>query len=379
MYFKEMQHLLDRFTSWRIPGCTCVVYKGSEKVFKGSSGFSDMENNKLMNGDELMYMYSCTKVVTAVATMQLLEKGLLHIYDPLSYYIPDFANTKVKCIVDGQEKLKDPDREITLYDLVSMTAGYTYDIDNEEITKMRSETDGRCPTMEFVKAASRIPLESEPGEEWHYSICADITAGVVETVSGLKFRDYCRINIFEPLEMTDTSFVRDKDKDGRFAVEYEYDDNKGKPCFYGPQNNWFILGPEFDSGGAGVISTVDDMAKLGAALSCGGKGPNGNKILSSSAIDLMSQNHLSSSQSQTMDWAALKGYGYGVFVRTHIDRSISGSMSPLGEFGWTGAAGAFMVCDPINNYSLFYSHYMLNNQETYTNPRLRNVMYHCFD
>jgi CubicO group peptidase (beta-lactamase class C family) len=375
MNFNCMDELLDRFTAWRIPGCTCDIYLNHDRIYKNSSGYSDVESQKKMQGNELMYMYSASKVITAVATMQLIEKGLIHLNDNLSQYIKEFSDTQV--IDRSTGKITPAESEITLYDLVSMTSGYDYNIDGPSIKKMIEDTDGKCPTVEFAKAAAKMPVVFQPGQEWLYGIGADIMGAVVEVVSGMKYSDYCRKYIFDPVGMNDTTFRISETDRSRFATQYYFDDAQGKFSRENSQSNYFILGPEFDSGGAGVISTVDDMALFADMLACGGETADGKKILSSSSVNLMRQNHLNDRQMHFYNWGALKGYGYGVFVRTHMDNGISGSLAPLGEFGWTGAAGAFLVSDPVNKISLFYAHYMLNNQETFTNPRLRNTAYGC--
>ena len=137
-----------------------------------------------------------------------------------------------------------------------------------------------------------------------------------------------------------------------------------------------ILGDRYDSGGAGIITSVPDYAKLCAALANGGS-LNGEKIISRGTIDLWRTNQLDENQMKQFNWAHLSGYGYGLGVRTMIDRAKSGSNGPFGECGWGGAAGAVSLIDPDNNVSLFYAHHMLNNQEAYVLPRMRNVLYTC--
>ena len=141
--------------------------------------------------------------------------------------------------------------------------------------------------------------------------------------------------------------------------------------------NELVFGENYDSGGAGIITTVDDYAKFAAALANSGTGLNNNRILSSATVRLMKTNQLNEAQRKTMNWRRLRGYGYGLGVRTLIDKAESGSNSSIGEIGWGGAAGATIIADTEEKVALFYAHHMLNPQEEYYQPRLRNVLYSC--
>ena len=143
----------------------------------------------------------------------------------------------------------------------------------------------------------------------------------------------------------------------------------------------FIFGSEYDSGGAGLVSTVSDMAKFADVMSARGLTREGARILAPRTVDLMRRNHLKTIPASLSSFAnnELVGYGYGLGVRTMVDPAAGGAPSPVGEFGWTGAAGAYMLMDPENELAMFYAHHMTNNQEDYTAPRLRNVLYSCLD
>ena len=138
-----------------------------------------------------------------------------------------------------------------------------------------------------------------------------------------------------------------------------------------------VLGSEYDSGGAGVTTSVEDYSKFASALANGGVGRNGEKIISAGTIDLLRTNQLGDVQMEDFNWQQLRGYGYGLGVRTLVDVAKSGSCGNIGEFGWGGAAGATVLIDPSVGLSVFYTHHMLNPQEEYYQPRLRNVVYSC--
>ena len=144
-----------------------------------------------------------------------------------------------------------------------------------------------------------------------------------------------------------------------------------------PLENEFVLGSEYESGGAGLISCVDDYAKFSAAMANGGNTPDGNRILSPKTIDLMRTNRLNPTQMKDFDWSFLGGYGYGLGVRTMIDPVRCGANSPVGEFGWDGAAGCYVIIDPENRISLFYAQQMREGLGYYVHPRIRNILYSC--
>ena len=141
--------------------------------------------------------------------------------------------------------------------------------------------------------------------------------------------------------------------------------------------NEFIHGEEYDSGGAGIITTVSDYVKLAQALANNGVGLTGERILSANTIDLMRTNTLDENQIKTFDWKQLSGYGYGLGVRTMIDRAQGGSIGNIGEFGWGGAAGASVYIDPAVKLAAVYAKHTLNPREEYYQPRVRNVLYAC--
>jgi len=217
-----------------------------------------------------------------------------------------------------------------------------------------------------------------------------VLGAVVEVISGKRFRDYVKENIFDPLDMQNSLYHNESVRD-RMAVQYKYfdggaEDNIARQAgaiaaadgYYKPvgQETTGVLGPEFDSGGGGITTTIADYSKFCTALANGGVGATGEKILSSGTIDLLRTNQLSERQMKNFIWPQLKGYGYGLGVRTLIDKA-AGSTGNLGEFGWGGAAGATVLVDPKEKLSVFYAHQMLNPQESYYQPRLRNVVYGC--
>ncbi len=373
MNFAPLGEFIDSLIDRGIPSADVTVLRDHETLYRHMAGWRDREAGVPLRGDELYFMYSCSKPVTVTAAMQLFERGLFLLNDPLYEYMPEFRDMTVR---DGEGNLRPAKNPILIRHLFSMTAGLDYDLRAPAIQAMRQETGGRCPTRAAVRAIARGPLSFEPGEHWQYSLCHDVLAALVEVISGRRFADYVRENIFDPLGMTRSAYHKAGQEDAAFAAQYRYDDEKRRAERV-PLAAEHVLGPDYDSGGAGVISCAADYAKFVDAMACGGVGATGERVLSRAAIDLMRENQLGPAQMKDFNWSQMAGYGYGLGVRTVVDRAAGGVMSPLGEFGWGGAAGAYVMIDPANRLSVFYAQHMLNNKEPYVHPRLRNITYAC--
>ncbi|MFR1849314.1 serine hydrolase domain-containing protein [Hominilimicola sp.] len=383
MNFEYMKNFMDSLTEWIIPGNSVVIYKDGKKVFEYSSGYSDLEKKIKKTGEEQLYIYSCSKVATVTAALQLYEQGKFLLSDPLYEYLPEFKKMYVK---DG-DRIKAAENPITIRDLFTMTAGLSYATNTPAFEKARKLTDGKMDTRTVIKCLAEEPLLFEPGARWNYSLCHDVLAVLAEVVSGMRFSEYMKKHIFEPLDMNNSYYHTPNDviispqyiygiQDTKNIVELQQKEHTTGVVkrAYG---NELVFGENYDSGGAGIITTVDDYAKFAAALANSGTGLNNNRILSSATVKLMKTNQLNEAQRKTMNWRRLRGYGYGLGVRTLIDKAESGSNSSIGEIGWGGAAGATIIADTEEKVALFYAHHMLNPQEEYYQPRLRNVLYSC--
>ena len=383
MNFEYMKNFMDSLTEWIIPGNSVVIYKDGKKVFEYSSGYSDLEKKIKKTGKEQLYIYSCSKVATVTAALQLYEQGKFLLSDPLYEYLPEFKKMYVK---DG-DRIKAAENPITIRDLFTMTAGLSYATNTPAFEKARKLTDGKMDTRTVIKCLAEEPLLFEPGARWNYSLCHDVLAVLAEVVSGMRFSEYMKKNIFEPLDMNNSYYHAPNDVIISPQYIYEIQDTKNIVELQQKEHttgvvkraygNELVFGENYDSGGAGIITTVDDYAKFAAALANSGTGLNNNRILSSATVKLMKTNQLNEAQRKTMNWRRLRGYGYGLGVRTLIDKAESGSNSSIGEIGWGGAAGATIIADTEEKVALFYAHHMLNPQEEYYQPRLRNVLYSC--
>ena len=386
MDFTKLQNFMDHLTSWRIPGNGVRVCLEGREVFSYTSGYADVENKIPMTLDHYINIYSCSKVATVTAALQLYEQGKFLLDDPLYAFIPEYK----EMYVSDANGIRKAEKPITLRHLFTMTSGLTYDRETPAYQKARELTSGKMNTLTVARCIASDPLAFEPGTAWKYSMSHDVLAAAVEAISGKRFRDYVKENIFDPLDMTCSMYHNEAVQD-KMAVKYRYINGNQENIiaqqaglgahtdgYYVAEenNNSHAMGPEYDSGGAGITTTIADYSKFCAALANDGVGATGEKILSAGTIDLLRTNQLNAEHMKTFTWSQLKGYGYGLGVRTLIDKA-AGSTGNIGEFGWGGAAGATVLVDPKEKLSVFYAHHMLNPQEDYYQPRLRNVVYSC--
>ncbi|WP_413408939.1 serine hydrolase domain-containing protein [Paenibacillus amylolyticus] len=376
MDFKPLASFIDRITTWRIPWAEVLVMHRNDTVFHYRNGYANLEEKTPIGDGAIFNLYSMTKIMTCVAGLQLVEKGAMLLSDPLSDYLPEYAEMTVKkTMANGEIRLEKATRAITVRDLFTMTAGFSYDVGCPSIQEAVKSTDGTLPTRDFARALAKEPLLFEPGTHWNYSMCHDVLGALVEVVSGKRFGTYLRDEITGPLGMNDTAFNLNDEQQTRLIPQYAYNDELEKAVRL--DGNGFRVGTELESGGAGLLSTVSDYARFLNALTGHGTSPEGMRILSQASVELMRTDHLNEMTRSDYSWDHMYGYGYGLGVRTHISKAGSGSLSPIGEFGWSGAAGCMAIIDPDSELTVMYAQHLLNSQEPYVQRRLRNVVYSC--
>lgn len=373
--------------TYGVHGLGIQVCQAHKVLYRYMTGHSDYEKAKPVSANDLYNIYSCTKVITMVGVMQLLEAGKLDLYDPLAKYLPEFSDMKVAADFRiGEWPFAWPtqssptvpaENPILIHDMMSMTAGFSYDTGSEPIREVQQRTKNKGTTRDVVAAMAKMPLVCQPGTRFSYSLSHDVLAAVVEVVSGMSFGAYMQQHVFAPLGMTDAYYQIPQSQEHRLSAQYARDFQTGE---ISPDTSMtYRLTENYESGGAGLAITVDDYSKLVDALACGGVGATGNRILKPESVLLMSKNWLDDVQLQDFSKTGKQGYGYGLGVRTLIDATKS--RSPLGEFGWDGAAGAYALVDPKNKISLFYVHEILGMLAAYSeiHPTIRDLIYEALE
>ena len=348
---KNLDKLVDEFVSLGIPSIDIRVLHHGKEIYRRMEGYSDVGKTKPINGHERYNLYSCTKPVTVTTAMTLWEKGKFGLDDKLSDYLPEFS----EMTVNDAGTLRPASRAITIRDLFTMSAGLTYNLGSGNLSLAKKNTDGRCPTRETMKYLARDPLAFDPGEKYNYSLCHDVIAALIEVISGEKFGDYARKTIFEPLGMENSTFLPTDDEIAQLCAQYSYDTNTK---IFNPISgrNCFRLGSEYESGGAGLTTTADDYLKFLEGWRTG-------KLLKPETLKLMATNEL---DEKRIKYYPLTQYGYGYGLGLRCEYNNSGSS----DFGWGGAAGAYLACDLKYDFTLFHVQHVMNSP----NQPLRNYL-----
>ncbi len=353
--FEQTKALCRHFLDMGIPGFDLVVYKDGECILRHMGGYADPENKIPMTGKEKYHIYSCSKLITCVAAMQLWEKGMFSLEDNLSDYLPAFKEMTVQT-EDGIRKATKP---IKIHHLFQMTSGMTYDMHTPELEEYYSIPGNNTPTVETVNMFARTPLKFEPGEGWLYGLNHDVLGALVEVVSGEKFENYVKAHIFDPLGMDNSDFLHPLEDWEGFARQYYYYKETGK--FEPAYRYWCHLGKEFASGGGGCTSTVDDYIKFLEALRIG------DIILKKETIQMMATDYLTEQQREMYNHRRHTA-GYGLGMRAPLEGT------DRTEFGWGGAAGAYASVDPVNNVTFYYAQHVLKSPNRHLRPWLYDVV-----
>lgn len=366
--FSELKQYLEMISEEdNIPACDCIVYKGHDVVFRHMVGYSDAAKTKPVSADDKYILYSCTKPMTMTAVMQLVERGLIKLEDEIDQYLPEFEHMYV-----GD---KPAQNKITVEHLMSMRGGFNYKISGSGIQEV-IQKNPNATLAEVVKGLAKQPLDFEPGTHFKYSFCHDVLGRIIEVVSGMTYGEYMRKNIFEPLGMNDTGYSIEE-AIPNLTEQYVVDGKPHEIRAVGPVNP-YCLTPCYEAGGAGAIATVNDYGKFVEAMCNYGVSASGVRILSKESIDMMRAPRLD--QACYDDFRhniKMRGYSYGLGVRTMVNKVISGSKSPIGEFGWDGAAGSYVLIDVENQIGIFYAQEVRGkgNMATEIHPRIRNLVY----
>ena len=392
----DIKELLRSFISIGPAGCGVSICKNGKEIYSHCEGYADIESGRKLKADDIIRLFSNTKIFTNVLALTLYEKGKLLLTDPISDYLPEFTHPVIGYFTNnGIFTTCLSNSPIRIKDLMSMSSGLTYGTqiaggENSQ-TNIRIqrevnilEAKGGYTVREFSKAIATVPLLFEPGTQWHYGYSHDVLGALIEVIADMSFGDYLKKTICDSLGLSDTSFFLPEDKKPRLARQYNAPDGNGKRMISEDLDMWYDANHKFESGGAGLLSTMNDFSRFAAMLSMGGI-LDGVRILSRNTIDLMRENHLGPQQLSTFyaaqenGWEFARGYGYGLGVRTMIDKVHAGSNGSIGEFGWSGAAGTWLMADPSQELSAVYVQQVLPNlYENYCHPRLRAVVY-AFD
>jgi CubicO group peptidase (beta-lactamase class C family) len=340
-----MKSLVDQ---GRLAGVVTMVARHGKVIEFEATGKRDIAANLPMQKDSIFRIYSMSKPITGVAMMMLFEEGKWQLNDPVAKYIPEFVNLKVYGTdARGNVVQNEQTHPVTMRELMSHTGGFTYGyFSNTPVDKLQREADvlNVGNTLdEMIKRVAKLPLNSQPGSEWHYSISVDIQGYILQKLSGMPFEEFLEKRIFKPLNMVDTGFYVPPEKLKRFAEFYAYDKDGKLQVAHDAITHDFSQKPALASGGGGLVSTATDYMRFCQMLLNGGE-LDGVRLLSPRTIELMRTNLLPPGMPTLSP-----GAGFGLDFAVYTDVMAAGGYYGKGTYYWGGAAGTWFWIDPTDD------------------------------
>ena len=396
LHLENIQAAMDNAVeNNKIAGLNLLVYKDDKKVGYWQSGFADIEAKKPFNDDTICRMFSMTKPVTSVASMMLLEEGKIDLHEELWRYLPEYKNLKISTGKGRDSEIRNAWRPILIQDLLNMTSGYTYGawgpdcpagehFTSDLINELNKDItgDNKITTQEFARRLAEVPVSFEPGTNYAYGLSADIMGAVIEKVTGCKYSEFLKKRIFDPLEMNDTAFYVPEEKQKRLAKAYSSIEKDGKnqlELFASPNlgiSNDMKNPPAFESGGAGLCSTVRDYMKFARMLTNYGQ-LNGKRLLQKKTVEYMAsarlRDNLQECFNRNMEHFA--GYTYCNFMRIAMEPGKCKAITEKGEMGWDGWLGPYLSVDTANQLAIVMTMQMTNAGTTDTTRKVKNIIY----
>lgn len=329
------------------------------ETYMTAAGMADRENAVPMSISTRFRIASMTKPIITAAVMQLVDRGVIALSDPVSRYVPAYADARVATSyeLDGNGVIptRKPSRAITIHDLLTHTAGIGYLFDNASALD-RLYLDANLFTTEGtlaerIERIARLPLYNDPGKEWRYSYSIDIAAHVIEVATGEPLDEYLNKNFFGPLKMRDTEFLFDKTDFERVAVVYAFgaDGRMVRAGGHELSRNLNENGFGVLSGGAGLVSSLNDYLRFCMMMLRGGE-LDGARILSPSTVRLMMSDNLLPGASARIWENASASFGLGGLVVTAPGRALD--VSAPGEWGWSGHWDTWFVINPADGIAV---------------------------
>lgn len=338
----------DAINKGRLHGIQVLLARHGKPFHFKTFGWQDRENDIPLQENSIFRIYSMTKPIVSVAMMMLFEEGRIQLSDPVGDYLPGFHTMKVYEDESTNANLKRP---VTIRDLLTHTSGLTKASDDADpvdlMYKEAKVPNRRISSEELLERLYRIPLVSQPGEIWRYSVATDVAGCLVSTVTGKSLGKALTEMIFEPLGMVDTAFQVPAEDLSRLTVNYRLVPSGELAPMPGPESDPVVTGAQIESGGGGLVSTAADYYRFSQMLMNGGT-LDGIRILGRHTLRYMTSNHLQPGISPIGDMRnAGNAYGFGLGFRVLMNPGLHAHLSGAGEFGWIGVANTYFWIDPI--------------------------------
>ena len=344
----------------RVAGVTTLILRHGKVATFRTHGSPVLGGAAALRPDAVFRIYSMTKPIAATAMMILFEEGHWTLDDPVTKFIPEFANLKVCAGVgpDGEMIIEDAARPPTMREVMSHTAGFAYGLFDFHPLERAYFANGIARpggAQEFIDKVAAQPLMFQPGTEWFYSVASGILGVIVSRMSGQSFGDFLKQRIFDPLGMVDTGFETRADNADRLVTFYQDDAQNGLKEVaevLGAPINPFTSPPPFEDGGGGLVSTAADYARFCQMIL--NKGDlDGARLLSPATVELMATNVIPDAVLATRNAMRLlpfnPAFGFGLGFSVFHDPRRMGSVEGPGTLAWGGMGGTWFWIDPAND------------------------------
>jgi CubicO group peptidase (beta-lactamase class C family) len=340
----------DYIDKQKLAGTVTLVARNGQIAYLAAHGNKDREVSEVMTTDTIFRIYSMTKPITAVAAMTLWEQGKFHMNDRIDKYLPELSDLKVYVSGRGDDMiLEEAKSPIRIIDLFMHTAGFSYGFTASEVDNLYRSSAvglGQAAPDTVLAELAKLPLNHQPGTQWHYGVNTDVIGFLVEKLTGMKLGDYMQQVIFDPLNMADTGFHVDPKNLSRFAQIYGPNDKGQTVVVEQEPLGDFLTDPAIHNGGGGLTSTIKDYYIFAQMMLNGGE-YNGVRILGRKTVEYLTSNHL---PVHLLPYSSDSlGEGYGLAMSVTVDESQVKFMSSTGNYGWGGAASTFFRVDPQEN------------------------------
>jgi CubicO group peptidase (beta-lactamase class C family) len=378
-------HIQGYIDAGKLPGALVLVARKGEVAHFSAMGMADVERGVPVSPDTIFRIYSMTKPLTSIALMQLHERGLVQLNDPVHKYIPAWEGQRV--YVSGEYpdfQTRETDRAMTVRDLLSHQSGLTYGA--FDASPLDSAYTARAPLSprgtldDMVEKLSDLPLKFSPGTRWNYSVSTDVCGYLVQVISGQRLDDYFAEHITGPLGMVDTAFQVAPENVARFAANYSPSDDGGLKLVDDPQASRYCGPQTFLSGGGGLTSTASDYWRFAQALAGGGE-LDGVRIIGRKTLELMTSNHLadggdlSSVAFGAWSETTYDGVGFGLGFSVTLDPAKSQVAGSPGEFSWGGAASTAFFVDPAEELVFVFMTQLMPSSTYNIRREFRTIVY----
>jgi CubicO group peptidase (beta-lactamase class C family) len=391
----RLERITDHFESryvgpGKVAGCQIAVWRGGHLAYSRSLGLMDRERERPMVDDAIFRIYSMTKPIASLALMQLYEQGMFQLTDPVHRYIPEWRTLKVGEVQpDGAINEVKPERPMNVRDVLMHMTGLPgglfpgNPIDDAFAEARRAQRRGL--TLEGITTLlASHPLKFHPGTQWNYGLSTDIVGRLVEILSGSRFDDYLRREIFDPLGMADTGFFVPAESADRFTALYQFQPGNSPALLEAPEQSGYLRLRSYLSGSGGLVSTTRDYVAFCQMLLNGGQ-LDGRRVLGRKTLELMTRNHLPGGATLMelakggFGEAGFEGVGFGLGFAVGLGPAATAMAGSAGDFYWGGAASTAFWIDPAEDLFAVFMTQLMPSAAYPFRAQLRALVYQAID